>query len=57
MNNKSLIGTTKERWLSKVPAIIEQATLEATRHTSRFASAFKVFDNDKIMKLHFKFFF
>ena len=44
MKNNSLRHSSKEQWQSKIQKIIEQATLEATRNTSRFASVFSLDD-------------
>ncbi len=41
MEDSDLQSKAKERWTSQIPSILEQAKLEAERHTGRLSAFFK----------------
>ena len=46
MKDNTLQSSSKERWLSKIPVIMEQVKLEVSRNTSRFSSVIKEIESD-----------
>lgn len=45
IKDDALRSASKERWMSKIPTIIEQAKLEAS-HTTRFSSVINDLESD-----------